>query len=1050
MKKINLCLLIIVITIGIFASDSIDKSNDPTLLLHYLFNVDPGDKALDLSGYNNHGKIENAQYLPEVDGHKGVLRFDGKSSSLDIGNPKSLQISGDLTVEMFIRRNRELTAGPNSWQAVIFGQYPSVGNFMFGWVFYHTLQVRYGNSPEFSASIVSINRDVINSQWSHIAVVFEYPRCRIYRNGILVHDGNMLVPGVNSLRGKFIGGMPSAVVDTKSPAGGNWAPVDIAEFKLYKRALDAKEIVAHATNSQTFTNQISSSITTMPDWYKNKLIVRYTLKNQAVSNKQVTFNLESNGKSLVSQKATLKNVSGNSSLRMEAITEFPLDELNGKIASVSAMFNRTVATTSIELKKPNWIQCDVGNVSEVPPPWTPIQLNSSDDQLVVAVYGRTYKFGKTIFPEQIISKDEKILSSPIILIGKDNNSALKWQLSKLKYMLNDKKTALTLSQNFDSEKVTFKVASVLEYDGYQFFDCELVAKSSLTINSLMLSLPMLHQDYCAGSFVYKQSLKNSMSESYWDSIKGDLNFLFAPSIWIGNDEIGLTWQSESDVFWRNADKQKAIQIKQTDKTTTFLANFIDIPVKLAKGDTLKYKFALLATPTKPMLNDAWSLRVMRCLYGAEFRMPDNKVNGVPELEYLKKIGVRNLYISTGDCWPWPVPVHQEYSDAVKKLNQSAHDVGLKTHTYLLHIRFPVMVDAFSDYGRQIAGYPVRPYMHKGDLPPVNNNPRPGPISMEWGAAEQGTVIYCPKSPAAQDAYIHNLDQRIRQYKDDGVYLDGTGQVMPCSNLEHGCGYIDQNGKIQPTYPVFACRDFSRRIYNVVKRNSPEGMVDLHYWHPNPGQASYADLLFTGEQWHQLKKTGAEYVAGELTPARFRTMFMGYQVGTPMELMSYRLGSTRRVAAISLLHDVPVRLNQGGKHLPVIDTKDKMAKDFSKVESEDRDYFEMLPKLWKIRDDFDMKNAKKLFYWKNRDYVTVGPKDCYATLFVHPEKGVLAIVSNLSMEKQEVTVSLNLDKLKLSGQKLKAINPLNGESIQINNGKFVLPLISEDYSYIWIK
>ena len=1020
-------------------------SADSSLVLHYLFDRDPGVKALDLSGYGNHGTIDQAEYLPAANGNPGALRFDGRSSSLDLGNPEALRLSGDMSLVFHIRRHRELEDGANALQSLIIGEYPNVGNLMFGWVFYHTLLARYSNRSEGSSSIIAANRELINQEWSYIVLVFEFPRFRMYKNGALLQDGNMPVPGVYRLGSKFIGGMPPKAV--KGPLNGNWAPVDIAEVRLYKRALGPLEI-ARLTSRQAGIPAPESEVQLRTDWYKNKLQLLYSLKNQNID-QNVVFTVKEKDKVLTILRSRPENGSGNDSLRMVARAELELTNLAGRELTVTAESGGFRAENHCLVEKPEWIHCDVGLLHGVPQPWTPIKLQHSGGKLQADLYGRSYVFNDSIFPEQIRSQQQELLQAPMLLQGKTASETLAWQAGPLQYELAADATVLKLQQTWENISLRGVFTASLEYDGYLRYHCELQAKVRLSLDHLALSVPLQRQEYCAASFVYPQNRAKSMSESYWDSIKGDLDFLFSPSIWLGGDEIGLTWQAESDQYWRNSDRQRAIRIQQTDGTTSFHANFIDQPVLLEEQQRLLYEFAWQATPIKPMLQDAWSLRVMRCLYGAEFRMPDNTVNRMPELEYLQQLGVRRLYIATADCWPWPMPVHEEYAKALRRLNESAHKAGLKLHPYLLHIRFPVMGQVFSDYGRQLAGYPIRPYMHKANLPPVEGNPRPGPISMEWGAEEQGTVIYCPKSRAAQDAYIYSLDQRFTAFADDGVYLDGTGQVMPCSNQEHGCGYIDAEGKLRPTYPVFASREFSRRIYLVAKRHNPENMVDLHYWHPNSAQAAYADLLWTGEQWHQLKHTGAKYVAGELTPTRFRTMFMGYQIGTAMELMSYRLGSTRRVAAISLLHDVPVRLNQGGGPLPVIDKDGTLARELPQGKSEDCEYFELLPKLWKIRDDFGMTEARKLFYWKNQEYVSVQPAACYATLFVHPQNGILALVSNLSREKQEVEVQLQLDKLGQLGARQALLVPEN-QSIPLQNGKLILPLASEDYQYIWIK
>ena len=102
-------------------------------------------------------------------------------------------------------------------------------------------------------------------------------------------------------------------------------------------------------------------------------------------------------------------------------------------------------------------------------------------------------------------------------------------------------------------------------------------------------------------------------------------------------------------------------------------------------------------------------------------------------------------------------------------------------------------------------------------------------------------MFCPKSMAAQDAYVHSLAQRLDLFGDDGVYLDGTVSSPPCRNTMHGCGYSD-GGSLRTTYPVFAARAFMKRLYHTVKQRDPEGLLDVHCsFGYNPAALAYADI-----------------------------------------------------------------------------------------------------------------------------------------------------------------------------------------------------------------
>ena len=230
---------------------------------------------------------------------------------------------------------------------------------------------------------------------------------------------------------------------------------------------------------------------------------------------------------------------------------------------------------------------------------------------------------------------------------------------------------------------------------------------------------------------------------------------------------------------------------------------------------------------------------------------------------------------------------------------------------------------------------------------------------------------------------------------------------------------------------------------MVKQRRPEGIVDVHSWHFNPGGLTYADMLWTGEQWWHRRHKKAEHIPDDLTLDMFRTAFTGRQLGVAAETLAYRLGPSMKVAAISLLHDIPVRPSTPGFD---------PAQDSSSTRPETREtYFDTMVKLWKMRDQFGAKEAEKLFYWDNQDYVSVWPEECYATLLRHPTNGVLAFISNLRRGAQTVIVELNLDRLGLRGQKLDVFNALTEEPVAMaRDGELSVSLGSVEWLYVWVR
>lgn len=1004
-----------------------------TLLVHYRFDHDPGDLAKDLSGHGNDGKIQDGRYLNEVEGRKGVLRLNGTSSWIDLGKPESLRFGGDMSFEMWVRLN-----GPvKSQWALIYGEDPPI-NFTFTYAYWHSITLWYRSSDAWLEDmILPVDRKVLSDHWSHLAVVLEYPRCRYYLNGKLLRDELMPVPGLAQYQNvaKHIGGA--------GYGGGRYCPLDLTEFRLYSRALTADEVAAHAEDRE-LEPAPTETIAVEPDWYKDRLTVRLTSQGRKAEGARAELQLLDDGKPVASpQTIDLKDGSANGSERDEATGVFPLLPFKNRHLTVVGLVldsNGKVlcrTTQDVFLKKPDWIQSQDGYSDKVLAPWTALKAEVKDGLVAVNVWNRQQVFGAAPFPREIQSGPVQLLAAPIALTCSADGQAVSWE-DEPAQLLAASEIQATLKQLRHGESLDLEVKTRIDYDGFTIFDCDLTAKRDVRLDTLFLDIPLSapYASLCYGNKVLPLNPDIPMSEWFSGAVKGDLSFRFSADIWLGDQERGLCWQAESDQDWHYADPQKAIEILPQGKTTLFHAHLVDQTTTLKKGEKLHYKFALLATPIKPLTRDAWSLRIARGEpYGEDLGLIDAKSSdGRSALQVLYDEGIRHLFFNVNDVWCWPMPVHEQFAAALHRLIDEAHGVGLKLYPYLIHQRFPVGVPEFDIYGLNMAKRPLKQYLQYGQPP---GNPRQGPITVKFGADSQGSIFMCPNSPALQDAFIHSLAERMKEYGDDGVYLDGTVHIVPCENMDHGCGYRAADGTVHDTYPVFAIRDFMKRIYTVIKSRHPDGVVDVHCsWGYNPSALAYADVLWNGEQWHHLAGKGTSYVPGELTLDKFQTEFTGYQLGVAAESLCYRLGSTMKVASVSLLHDISPRLSTNG---------------FEPLSKSSDPYYRLVPQLWRMRDQFGADQAEKLFYWRNQNYVNVTPQGCYATLLKHPQNGVLVFVSNLSRDPQDVQVTFQLEALGLKGKSLDVFDALTGKKVAISDqGAVALSLKSQEWLYLWLK
>ena len=289
-----------------------------------------------------------------------------------------------------------------------------------------------------------------------------------------------------------------------------------------------------------------------------------------------------------------------------------------------------------------------------------------------------------------------------------------------------------------------------------------------------------------------------------------------------------------------------------------------------------------------------------------------------------------------------------------------------------------------------------------------------------GWKPQLSFFACQRGPW-QDFIVDGIARLIDEYEVDGVYLDTTTVPFPCNNDLHGCGYRDANGQTRHAYPVFSVRDNLRRIYTTVRQRKPDGIVDLHIY----DCMNLPAMAWATTYWHgEALPRGNQPLIEKLPLDRFRTEFMGANLGVPADLLYYVLKDYPKSTALALLHDVPVR----PESLPDLDR---------------------ISQLWRARDEFGVKQARWLPYWSNQDVVKVETKDCYASLFAHPQGRVLVYVSNLGKAPADVRLSLNLDKLDLPAN-VSAKDAISRAALKIQNGEIVLNLPAQDYRIVWIE
>ena len=435
----------------------------------------------------------------------------------------------------------------------------------------------------------------------------------------------------------------------------------------------------------------------------------------------------------------------------------------------------------------------------------------------------------------------------------------------------------------------------------------------------------------------------------------------------------------------------------------------------------------------------------------DFSWPDRTFEGKPALDHVADMGIRGIVMmGGGSFWPHPLPHSNEWwTQQIKRNVQAIHERGMKTWTYMIHVRSSLSTPEVEFNSAHMAVAPFKPYSTPSG---PRNEPRTSrPIV--YGVESNCTFNVCAQSQAVRDASIYALHKRLEYFGEDGFYWDGPGYGFLCKNTLHGCGYVDNNGELRPTRPIFGTRKFIQRAYVTVKSFGEEYLLDQHgSFGINTSALVYGDTMGTGERWHHFNRTwgGAGYVAGVLPLDVVRHEFTCRQNNIPFYMHTHRLGDYVRISATTLLVDVPAYPSVDGSE-PLINSLDEAGETLHHKYPGDTQIFSL---ICRTREKFGVKEAKRILYYEGVEkYATIAPtaEECYTTLYLHPTNGVLAFVTNRSIEEQTVEMTFNLEALGLAGKQLEVLDTMYDRTVAMHgDGNVSLKLNSENWTYLWLK
>jgi hypothetical protein len=636
----------------------------------------------------------------------------------------------------------------------------------------------------------------------------------------------------------------------------------------------------------------------------------------------------------------------------------------------------------------------------VPEPWIPMERTDDGFEL----WNRRIILGERLQPKQIRNGSLEMLSRPMNL--EINAGRMVFSNACLS---ESHKTAISYRQEFSGENLSGELLLTAEFDGFMKYSLRLIPKGTRKLDRLVLEIPLrpeLTTHYNHGSLGTPPSSQEiKIRKGYGPLNEIGLSLPFTHGIWIGTESLGLQWVAEKDQWWLPEDPQKAVVVERKANETVLRINFVERPFMLREPAI--YEWAFIPTPTKPMNQEF--------LHG--LRLAQSGLRLDPSLTRLES--QTEAYIdamvdggANAFCqWAW--------NNQESLWNQDFGAPGYRSNS--LNV---VRMNALNHAIRVAHGKGIKWFIVYGIWSCFPNWDNVGSLWNEQAlhplVSSFDGYLYCPRKPFA-DWYIATLQETIRELDIDGVYLDSSVDPLPCANLHHGCGYLDQNGRIHATYPVFATREFHKRIYYLfhgeIKRG---GLVYAHNSHyPFAAVESFVDVHHCGE--------GSTLDAEWIIPK-----FYGYPFGIPVSFTRWNspTGSETRMNAWRFVLQVDSTI----KAHPSFIISENILPGYIGLKREwyaNKDYDnngEAVWQIWNAYKKFPWERSRWIPNWKIKEFVEVNTSDNWVCMHLNPGIAALLTVSSFTQHDSSCRLSFNWKEMGFVPGRVSVTDCMTGEVI----------------------
>jgi hypothetical protein len=471
-------------------------------------------------------------------------------------------------------------------------------------------------------------------------------------------------------------------------------------------------------------------------------------------------------------------------------------------------------------------------------PWTPLARRD----LAIGFWNGEVKLEGAL-PEQIVASGAPLLAGNVCLVA---DARAVWDAPRV---TEDEPHRVTFAGAGTLGPFALTYTTLMEFDGLVRTDFTLTPPAAgAELPSLDLEIP-LRADVAT---YYRNPVCRPWDGKALDELE------FVPYAWLGNEERGLSWFMESAANWRRADGAPAMTLRREGDAVIVRMKLISQAVRVDRP--LSYTIGFEPTPVRPLSPQLYHWRFGT---GAPMRGSNLFVYGWgPQISYL------NGRLIARD------------PDDQHRLIDNWRSRGEETLSYTCAQCTANISPEYRFFGSEWN----QPY--GGSFSGYKRVPDNAPYSM---------VPVCPASSFA-DFLAWCVNENIRHDWSGGIYTDIDGAI-PCDNASHGCGYTDAFGQTGRSWPLYAHRGLSRRIYEACHDAHKLFFAHQHsHWYSLFN--AFNDGWCPGEQYSTAVTHKPSFYMDEIPDAVWRSEFYSGTTG----VATFLLPEMGRLAGDDVLQD----------------------------------------------------------------------------------------------------------------------------------------------------